>query len=700
MEGVQDSISQKRMTETVPGRLAALLLALIWIASMSMTDINAYSYFPTLAGLVVVVLLALSAMIRGARTVQLSWLAWCSLAIGGYFLTRCLCSFDVVSSWREAGLILSCGVFYVAGVYAAQGRSLKPVVSVLLLAVLLNMAFFYLMRYTDVPMEWTGRPAFGPGGENHRPVTLFVYKNQAGAFLALGGMLLLAAALWSTGGKQLRLLMLAGAGLGAVALSDSCGTRAVLLLAPFLTIIGWILWVSLKVNSAENIGFGVILSGFAILGCIGFGVCALFFDADLVSWVMSIETHGRYRMWGDCCRLIHDAPLWGYGADSVPWLLAPSFVNSAALVNFAHNEYLQSWLDYGIFGLGSVLFILFAHMTRGWLILLAAQTKVTQKRFTVLALLCLFGWSAASFVDFFWHQLSLASMTAFCCGVLASPYPYARRGREHRVQVQGTAGKGILALVSSGFIACCAWLSSLFVPVWSQQWSFNRFANDGSDKDGSHRLAILNSLLVQYPSHRLVDTAYVLPELSPWPEEEQMLKRVLEANPRQIYMLAMLGRLYTEQGRYTEAEKLYRSSFPGDGLPCLHSTSWPNFYFYNLLLWGHACLLHGDMPGAYSRMLYAFNMLKNARLPIDKLYQYHYDAWVLSPEQKEYWKTYLAARKQDVRLFKVLGVQPDDSWMQPMEPGGKPALYRRYGLADEAERKRVADEERRAGRMH
>lgn len=690
-------ISQKRLTETFAGRMAALLLALIWISSMSMTDINAYSYLPTLAGLVVVVLLALSAMIRGARAVQLSWLAWCSLAIGGYFLARCLCSFDVVSSWREAGLILSCGVFYVAGIYAAQGRSLKPVLGVLLAALLLNMAFFFLMHYTDVPMEWTGRPAFGPGGENHRPVTLFVYKNHAGAFLVLAGMLLVAAALWK--GCPKRMLLPAAAGVAAVILSDSCGTRAVLLLAPIMAAVGWLLWVALKLHDADKIGLGVVLSSVVVLGGIGFGISSLVLDRELASWVMNIDTHSRYSMWGECCRFLHGAPLWGYGAAAVPWLLVPWYEDVSSVINFAHNEYIQVWIDYGLIGLGCMLFILFAHIVRGGYILLSLQTPFRQKLFAALALLAFTACAAASFVDFFWHQVAFATMTAFCAGALASPYPYERRGRRYRVQVQGAAGKGVLAMVGCGAVVCCVWLSSLFAAAWQQQWLFNQLAAGDADADGAQRLAIINALLPQYPSHRLLDTAYTLPGLSPWPEEEQMLKRVLEANPRQLYMAAMLGRLYTEQGRYAEAEATYRRYFPGDGLPKMQNTAWPVFYFYNLILWGQDCWIHGDMPGAYSRMAYAFNMLKNIKLHLGATPRYSHDAWQSTPEQQAYWRTYLSSRKQDIWALRLHGTQPDDSWMQPMEPGGKPALYRRYGLADEAEREKVAEEERRAGRM-
>lgn len=689
--------SQKRLTETFAGRAAALLLALIWLASMGMTDINAYSYLPTMAGLIVVVLLALSAMIRGARTVQLPWLAWCSLAIGGYFLARCLCSFDVVGSWREAGLILSCGVFYVAGIYAAQGRSLKPAVGVLLAAVLLHIVYFYLMKYTDLPLEWTGRPSFGPGGVNHRPVTLFVYKNQAGAFLMISGALLVASAWWSGSGKRIRLLVICAIGVASIVLSDACGTRSVLLLAPVLVSVALALWVVLKISSENKISVGVIFCCVMIFVGIGCFVCAVLFDSQLASWTMAIDTHDRYRTWGACCRFLHDAPPWGYGSNAVRWLLAPCYADSREIVNYAHNEYLQAWVDYGFIGLGGMLFIISSHMVRGSMVLLSPRTASVQKNLTALALLCVCGWAVASFVDFFWHHVSLASMTAFCAGVLASPFPRERRGRLIRVQVQGGAGKGFTAMLSCAIIAVCSWLVAQCAPVWGQQWLFARLSAPEQDEDGAQRLAIINSLLPQYPSHRLADTAYLLPGNSVWKEEEEMLLRVLKSNPRQLFMVAMLSRLYTEQGRYSEADALCRRYFPGDGLPLMGNSSWPYYYYDNLMHWGQYCMLHGDLSGAYSRMRYASAIYDRAGLY--KVSFRPYDILFPTPEQNKYRERYLSARRQDIKLFETLGIEPDDSWMQPMEPGGKPALYRRYGLPDAAEREKVAEQERYSWRL-
>lgn len=689
--------SQKRLTETFAGRAAALLLALIWLASMGMTDINAYSYLPTMAGLIVVVLLALSAMIRGARTVRLPWLAWCSLVIGGYFLVRCLCSFDVVSSWREAGLILSCGVFYVSGVFAAQGRSLKPTVGVLLVAVTLHIVYFFLMKYPDIPLEWTGRPSFGPGGANHRPVTLFVYKNQAGAFLLISGMMLVSTALWSGIAKRLYLLIPAAVGVASLFLSDCCGTRAVWLLAPVMAVLCWILWVVLKVHTEDKVSLGVILSSFLILSGIGFGLFAVFFDKEVMEWVTSINTHDRYAVWHACIHFVQDAPIWGYGADSVPWLLVPVYDQSYALINFAHNEYLQAWVDYGFPGLMGMLFILAAHILRGGEILVSMQSFSTRFKLNALALMCVVGWSIASFVDFYWHHESVAAVTAFCLGILASPYPYEYHGRMHGVQTQGTIGKGVLALLGCTAIGLCAWLVMLFAPGWQQQWMFNRLATSGADKSGAQRIAIINSLLPKYPSHRLVDTVYALRGNPAWPEEEEMLLRVLQANPRQLFMVGMLGRLYTSQGRYEDAERLYRHYYPGDGMPLMWSASWPYFYYYNLMTWGHACMMRGDVAGAYSRIRFALEVHRKTKLYV--LYYRPWDTWYIPPEQKNTDEAYLKARRQDVKLFELQGVKPDDSWMEPMEPGGKPALYRRFGLIDAAEREKVDKEVQRPWRL-
>lgn len=676
------------MTETWTGRAACVLLALVWFVSMGVGDANAYSYVPLLAGLALVVLLALSAMIRGAKVVRLSATAWVSLSIGLYFLVRCLCSFSVVESWREASIILGCGVFYVAGVYAAQGRSLRTVGTVLAIAVALNMLYWWLMQQPDVPMEWAGRPAVGPGSINHRPVTLFVYKNHAGAFLVMGGMLLSALALWMRGGWGRVLLVVLGS--CAVCLSGECGTRAPYLLGPVLLSGLWVMSLVLKLYADEKVGWLTILSGFVVLGGIGVGLCSAVFDSEVLNFFVNTDSHDRFVYWRECLPLLHDAPLWGYGASSVQWMLLPVDTLTSRTINYAHNEYVQVWMDYGAIGLAFVLAILGLHGCRAFRILSSEKVAPQQRVLTAMAFLCLFGWSAASFVDFFWHHFAIAGMTAFSAGVLASPYTEVVRktGRVRKVTLQQYQGKSVLALVGVGVISLCAWIGSQCYPAWSVQWEFNRLSVEGSDENGDARHAVIKALVPLYPASELMDIYYRIPRSSDdWEEEIRLMECVLAANPRQLYTVTMIGKLLTEHGEYERAERLYREYYIGDGMESVPVAEWSGFYALNLLQWGHWCVMNGDVPGGYSRMRYALRIIESRKgyAQFDRLYREKKQAWAENGKFLPHWKQYIKDRQQDVQIMKMLGMEADDSWQAPMEPGGKPALYRRYGAPESLE---------------
>lgn len=672
------------MTETLTGRAACVLLALVWFVSMGVGDANAYSYVPLLAGLAVVVLLALSAMIRGAKVARLSATAWVSLGIGVYFLVRCLCSFSVVESWREASIILGCGVFYVAGVYAAQGRSLRTVGIVLAVAVALNVLYWWLMRQPDVPMEWAGRPAVGPGSVNHRPVTLFVYKNHAGAFLMMGGMLLAALALWARGGwKKAGAAVIA---VSAIYLSGQCGTRAIYLLAPLLLFGMWVLSVVIRLYTEEHLGWLTILSGFAILGGIGGGLCYAVFEPSVLNWVTQINSHDRYGIWQLCLQVVQDVPLWGAGTGAVQWLLLPLNNITGYMINYAHNEYLEAWVDYGAIGLGCVLVVLGWHGGRAFLILASDQVTHCRRVLTSLALLCLFGWAVVSFADFHWHHFAIAGMTAFSAGILASPFGYVEKktGRLRKVMLQQHKGKGVLALAGVCVMGLCAWLASQSYPVWRCQWEFNRLATQKeADEDGNARHAMLKALAPGYPASELMDMYYKIPGGTDDRDQEvALLERVLAANPRQLYTVIMLGNILTDHGQYEQAERLYRRYFVRDGMDSAVVAEWSGYYALNLLQWGHWCVLNGDAKGGYSRMRYALRVVLANQTPLYRQFRGRASrsgkGWLQTGKDVPGWTQYVLSRMQDVKVLELLGTEADDSWQAPLEQGGKPALYRRY----------------------
>lgn len=680
------------MTETWTGRAACGLLAVVWFVSMGVADANAYSYVPLLAGLAVVILLAISAMIRGAKVVQLSRTAWVSLGIGGYFLVRCLCSPSVVESWQEASTILGCGVFYVAGVYAAQGRSLRPVLTMLVTAAVLNLVYFWLMQYTDVPMEWAGRPAVGPGSINHRPTTLFVYKNHAAAFLCMTGMLLFAVALWVKEGGWGRLLLCLLGGVSVV-ISTECHSRSPYLMVPVILLGGWVLWIIIKLYEDNKLGISTILSGFAILSGLGFFSCSVLMESDILHFFQGIHSNNRFGIWLDCCNLLPETPLWGNGALSTQWLImarSDLHTNFFGMANFAHNEYLQAWVDYGLIGLGCMFFIIIGHIFRG-LAVIATDAVSTQRRIiSAVALLCLGGWSLCSHVDFFWHHFAIAGMTAFAAGVAASPYPNTneRKGIRRKVSVQSVRGKGILALIGTLSIGCCLWLAHHVLPGWKAQWEFNRLSAPGADNNGAKRHALLADLVPLYPATELMDRYFRIPRhRDDWETETALLKIALTANPRQTYTAVMLAEILSLHRQYEEAELIYRRHYPGDGSDRTHQADWDKMYALNLLRRGQYLLATGEQRKAYSLMRYALRIVEHQSMnwSADISYRGERELWKTKGQYMPEWQRYLKARQQDVAVMKMLGVEPDDSWQAP-DASGKPALYRRYGAPESLEK--------------
>lgn len=676
------------MTETWTGRAACLLLALVWFVSMGVADANAYSYVPLLAGLIVVILLALSAMIRGAKVVQLSKTAWISLGMGAYFLIRCLCSPSVVESWQEASTILGCGIFYVAGIYAAQGRSLRTVLWLLVIAGVLNLVYFGLMQYTDVPMEWAGRPAVGPGSINHRPVTLFVYKNHAAGFLCMVGMLLFSAVL-GVKTNSIHRIGLCAFSMLCVLISTGCHSRSPYFMIPVMLLELWVLGVVIKLYEDDKLGLGTILSGFVILGLLGVSFCSLLFEPDIIRFFESMDSHGRFDIWREACRLLPQAPAWGHGALSAQWLTMaqPDLrLHLFAMANFTHNEYLQVWVDYGLIGLGCMLFIIFRHTYRGFIIMSSDKVSPRQRLLTAAALLCLIGWSACCIVDFFWHHFAIAGMTAFAAGITASPYPYenARKGIQRKVRLQTTQGKALLSF--SGLIAagCAGWLCVHTLPAWQAQWEFNRLSLPGTDETGERRHAILSQLVPHYPATELMDQYFRIPRHRDyWRQETALLRTVLTANPRQLNTAVMLAELLSRHGEYEEAETVYRRYYPGDGADRTSHADWANMYALNLLRRGQHLWATGHQPMAYSLLRYGLQIASTQ----DSLWSADIPArddehvWNTNGKYMPRWREYLKARRQDVAVMKLLKVEPDDSWQAP-DASGKPALYRRYGAPE------------------
>lgn len=687
--------NEKRLTETIPGQLAAVLLAIIWIVSMAAVDSNAYSVWPFLVGIACVALLFLSGMLVGGKTIRLPWLGWFSLLCGGYFLLRSLCSYSTVEAWLESSLIVSCGVFYVAGIYGAQSKSGKFLLGTLVVAVTLNLLYLYL-RPGETNMLWTGRPEYGLTGHNQLPTSLFVYKNFAGSFQMLGGAALLGGAMWLPLSRRIRLLcvLLGGASVGG---AFFCLTRAVFLMGPILLVVLWLMQFIVEIFNRDKVRKLTVVCGCVLVVFI----CAElgnFFMGDGLKNIAYIDTHGRYVMWKKILNMAVIGPLWGSGTGASQWEIITQFNNSHT-PNMAHNEYLQAWGDYGIIGVCAVILIIVLHSLKGFRLVAADYVSPGQRGLTCLALLALWGVSVVAFTDFYWHSYAFATMTAYCCGVLAAPVfgvsskKYVSRDLSKlAARVQGGCSRAVMGLLALGVVGFACLRHADLSEAWLAQWEFSAMEEDGTDERYEKRLALLEQVMKTYPDSGIADCYFMLPHYGGVrPRSEEMLRRALAANPKQGYTLTMLVTVLGLEKRFEEAEILMRRYYPQEGLEVAKGCNWKFFYYYNLIRWSLDLIKQGKHEVGMSMAEYAINIQTPEVMLMSIKNRPEGTPWKKSRggHSVEEVKAVSKEAQRKLKLLKRLGVQKDDSWMQPLEPGGKTALYPQVGIKPENSREDV-----------
>ena len=229
-------------------------------------------------------------------------------------------------------------------------------------ALLLNMLAMWAVRQPWFCLEWTGRAAFTPEGANSLPTSLFIYKNFAGVFFCVGGCVLGAWAWWMQRGVPRAACLLVAA--GAFLSSLMCGTRAVYLVLPLSLVVLWFIRVLHRVFHDQRIGAANVALGICLFAGILIAVADFLFGHQLAVVVTGADSHLRFLIWAAVCEVLPDAPLWGYGAQAATWELVP-YYNEWQLPNYVHNEYLQTWADYGLLGLALVLLVLLLHVVQG-----------------------------------------------------------------------------------------------------------------------------------------------------------------------------------------------------------------------------------------------------------------------------------------------------------------------------------------------
>ena len=281
----------------------------------------------------------------------------------------------------------------------------------------------------------------------------------------------------------------------------------------------------------------------------------------------------------------------------------------------------------------------------------------------------------------------------FACGVMASP---CRRRplflRPRRVWMDGRhealldvraarpAERAALILLSLAALGAFVWLGGHFARPWSEQWSIG--SAESRERGAAERCRVLRSLARDYPDYALLNECVRLDPVMEKSLNETIaaMSLTLEANPKNLYNVSMLAHLLARAGRYDEAELIQRRFYEGDGPPPSQIGAWYAVYGRNLLLWGYDDFKKGRHASGLSKMHYAMRMHAHASLHAQTLHRAD-RTWTVSWRRQEDME-FLRRCKQCVRLRTLMGMPEDDSWSRPLEPGGKPSLYRRWGLED------------------
>lgn len=679
--------ARKRLVDSGAWRIAMLLLALLWVASMSAVDGHASSFMPAGWVLAVVLAVVLVGVALGCKVVRMSLSGWLCVGVGVYYAVCSMLSPSVVEGWLDSGLIFGGFVFFLAGVYAGQVKGSGGVAAVLCLAVLANFAGMWLCQGSDLSLSWVGRPDVSLCGANTRNTSLFIYKNFAGLFFMLSGMLLVWRVVWGRAYSVWGLLSLA-VGVAAIVGSFFCRTRVVWLALPLLLGLGIMLWILLRIMNKQRVGAYLAVAGGLIVVALLVFLADLFLGHSLLNMLLGVDTHLRFLIWGDALRAASEAPLHGFGAAATQWVIAPEY-GEWELPNYAHNEYLQAWVDYGFVGVLLMFCTVLLLVVQGVRALMSEHVEAERRCKVALSLLCVVCVAAAAFTDFVWHSFALVGMTAFAAGVLASPFPQepirlfdfrnwapGSRPGVRPLRAQSGLGKCLLLLLVGALGYGAASLSCKLYRGWAAQWQYNAMVCRQAPCQAQREFLL--STVPDYPDTRILDH-YVLagPGELDWPVFERALCCALQNNPRQIFTATMLAEVLQRQGRFAEAEQVYRRYYPGDGPENCLQNCWATYYATNLYRWAQLSMSEGNAARARSLFAYADNMFR-AGIPMHPSLPYrsgkHTWADGGTPERKKFF----ANCKLDSATLRAIGISPDDSWMAPMEQNGKPALYRRF----------------------
>lgn len=657
-----------RLFDSRAGKVCTVLLAIIGLLSVLSNGQAAYSVFLPTVALPLIAFFFAVVLLLGYKTVRLNGWSWFTLlGIGGYFLARAATGYIEYSNYAEMSVIMGGMIFYIAGLYCPHSPSQgKMALTFLTVCLVLQMASM-LMSSADHPLVFSANSLVRLDGRSvSGSVGLFVYKNFASDFLATGGMaVILHSVLYRRSLFSVRGLF----GTIAVVASFFCHSRIAWVLVPFGFCFGWGAWLLSFHVQKKRMGWLTVLGTVLIFIIVGTGV-VLAFRYGINSFLTGdLNSHTRLEINGRALSLPRDflTELIGTGARTFSWEVLPfSFIGH--FPNYAHNEYMQAWVDYGIIGITLILVTLAGH-------LMAVGRRIGHaeepSQFAILAAASLasvcFALHACG--EFVWHHPSFVFMTAFSLGVMNFP-------SQKPLKAESRLGKLTLIALSLIIAVTAAYSAVKLAPGWLGQWRYEDAIYRQVPESETQR--VLLSVIQEYPDPDVIGLYARTAAQSKLDKAEiesitQLLAQAEHSNPHHCINAYTHAAYLDILNHFEEAESvLRRMNIPG-GAKGGSVYSWRSLYALHLCAWGRSLMQQPDQRAkALSLLNYAYCLLKNKGFEATTRPSNN-SALLYFPRDEQ--KKFLKSIENDISLLKWLVREPNPDWRSPQSGSDRGALF-------------------------
>ncbi len=318
------------------------------------------------------------------------------------------------------------------------------------------------------------------------------------------------------------------------------------------------------------VGLSVILAVMIIIG-IAFSPIIIERFSNLSS---DTSVNTRITIWKDTLILIKQRPLAGFGLGSYKWVYpAVRSMGMSRDINFAHNDYLHTWAELGIFGLALVLWFIFAYFRIS--IKSIGGISSSTKRFLLYGVLS--GITVIlvhSLTDFNMHILANASVLIIMAGLGSSiAFSSLDQGKIRGIRIKPALASIIFSSV--GVVACVLSLMDIRAAILEIKGAESLENGEFDTAITYYEKSMLNYRVnpeVYKNAGRIYEILYKFRKNSDFREKAvDMFKKGGQSNPLEGDFNLGLGLIWQSEKKFPEARNEFLKALGKD----------PNNAYYN-----------------------------------------------------------------------------------------------------------------------